>query len=108
MIVIPSGSFGPVLIDLLDSVFTVPKMFQMNMAMFALTLGTGNVIRAMASLGDGPVQRAEVARVLAVTSEILSVPRARLLDKGFIQAESRGKLEFTISGFAAFVRDLEE
>jgi hypothetical protein len=74
----------------------------------SVTAGERELVRAMASLGDGPVQRAEVARVLAVTSESLSVPRARLLDKGFIQAESRGKLEFTISGFAAFVRNLEE
>ncbi|MFK4295225.1 hypothetical protein ABH924_000357 [Arthrobacter sp. GAS37] len=38
--------------------------------------------------------------------EALSVPRARLIDKGFLQASLRGTLEFTIPGFAQFVRDL--
>lgn len=72
------------------------------------TPGERELMGAMASLGDGPVARAEVAGVLAVSSESLSVPRARLLDKGFIQAASRGKLEFTIPGFAGFLRELED
>ncbi|WP_374009443.1 AAA family ATPase [Leifsonia sp. LS-T14] len=59
---------------------------------------------AMADIGEGSVRRADIARTLGVTSESLSVPRARLIDKGFIQTSSRGVLEFTIPGFSDFVR----
>ena len=61
-------------------------------------------MRAIATLGDGPVQRADIARHLNATTEDLSVPRARLLDKGLIEAAGHGKLEFTIPGFADYVR----
>jgi hypothetical protein len=35
----------------------------------------------------------------------LSVPRARLIDKGLIDAAGRGSLTFTIPGFAAYIRE---
>ena len=38
----------------------------------------------------------------------LSVPRARLLDKGLVQAAGRGRLEFTIPGFADYVLNRAE
>ncbi|WP_382309618.1 ATP-binding protein [Herbiconiux sp. UC225_62] len=63
---------------------------------------------AMADIGDGPARRADVALRMRVSAESLGVPRARLIDKGFIQAASRGTVEFTIPGFAAFIRDLED
>jgi hypothetical protein len=59
---------------------------------------------AMASLGDGPVARGELAAALAVASSELSVPRARLIDKGLIDTAGRGNLVFTIPGFADYVR----
>lgn len=59
---------------------------------------------AMAQLGDGPIRRSDIAQHLGVASESLSVARARLLDKGFIQPAARGALEFTIPGFTEFVR----
>ncbi|MCS5717871.1 ATP-binding protein [Herbiconiux sp. CPCC 205763] len=65
------------------------------------------LMSAMAHIGDGPVRRADIARRMGVTAESLGVPRARLIDKGFIQAATRGSLEFTIPGFAVFLRDLE-
>ncbi len=68
--------------------------------------GERDFMAAMASNGDDAVRRTEVARILGVSSESLSVPRARLIDKGFLQASGRGTLEFTIPGFARFVRDL--
>lgn len=64
------------------------------------------VMTVIAEIRDGPVKRADIASALGVTSESLSVPRARLIDKGFIQAGDRGMLEFTIPGFAEFVRSL--
>lgn len=61
-------------------------------------------IQAMASLGDGPVMRAEIARAVGASSDDLSMPRARLIDKGLIDTAGRGALTFTIPGFAEFVR----
>ena len=61
-------------------------------------------MQAMASLGDGPVRRSDIARTLTATSDELSVPRARLIDKGLIDVAGRGQLEFTIPGFAEYVR----
>lgn len=66
------------------------------------------LMAAMAELGDGPVRRADIAQLLGERTERLSMPRARLIDKGFIQAGDRGALEFTIPGFAQFVRQLAD
>lgn len=66
------------------------------------------LMAAMATSGDYPVQRSEIARIMGVTTSALSVPRARLIDKGFIQPSGHGRVEFTIPGFAAFIRNLEE
>ena len=52
------------------------------------------------------MRRTHIAGIL-VSSESLTVPRARLIDKGFLQAAGRGTLELTIPGFAQFVRDLQ-
>jgi hypothetical protein len=68
------------------------------------TVGEQEFIRAMAALGDALVRRGELARALGVTSDELSVPRARLIDKGIIDVAGRGELQFTIPGFAEFVR----
>ncbi|MCU1526736.1 MAG: hypothetical protein JWP75_499 [Frondihabitans sp.] len=64
-----------------------------------------DLMAAMADLGDGPVKRSDIADRLGVTAESLGVPRSRLIDKGFIQAAGRGSLEFTIPGFAVFIRN---
>lgn len=61
-------------------------------------------MQAMASLGEGPVRRADIAHALASDSDELSVPRARLIDKGLVDVAGRGQLEFTIPGFAEYVR----
>jgi hypothetical protein len=68
--------------------------------------GERDLMAAMAALGDGTVSRRAVADRMGVSTNALSVPRARLIDKGFIQAGGRGNLEFTIPGFAQFIRDL--
>jgi hypothetical protein len=66
------------------------------------------LMEAMAVQGDGPVRRADIAQYLGVPSGDLSVPRARLIDKGIIDIVSRGQLQFTIPGFAAYVRGRTE
>lgn len=66
--------------------------------------GERRFIRAVAELGgDGPVTRAAIAARLGATSDELSVPRARLLDKGLVQSAGRGMVEFTMPGFAEYV-----
>ncbi|WP_069712702.1 ATP-binding protein [Curtobacterium sp. ER1/6] len=64
------------------------------------------LLTAMAGLGDGPTPRAAIAEALGTGSNQLSTPRARLIDKGLVQPAERGSLEFTIPGFAAFVRNI--
>lgn len=59
---------------------------------------------AMAQEGDGPIMRRTIADRLGVTSQSLSVVRARLIDKGQIQATLHGAVEFTVPGFSQFVR----
>jgi hypothetical protein len=66
------------------------------------------LMQAMAAHGDGPVRRVDIAQYLNVASRDLSVPRARLIDKGIIDIVSRGQLQFTIPGFAAYVRGRTE
>ncbi|HET9102926.1 MAG TPA: ATP-binding protein [Solirubrobacteraceae bacterium] len=63
-----------------------------------------DVMHAMAGLGDGPVRRAEVARVMGLSTSELSVARARLIDKGLVDVAGHGQLAFTIPGFAEYVR----
>lgn len=63
-------------------------------------------LTAMAGLGDGPIARADLAQALGVPSDELGVPRARLIDKGLIDAAGHGTLTFTIPGFGEYVRGL--
>ncbi|MDP9736258.1 hypothetical protein J2X59_001255 [Flavobacterium sp. 260] len=62
------------------------------------------LLTAMARLGDGPTSRASIAEALGTGTNQLSTPRARLIDKGLVQPADRGMLQFTIPGFAAFIR----
>lgn len=63
------------------------------------------VLAAMAQLGSSePVRRADLATALGVSSNDLSVPRRRLLDKGLVEVVGRGTLAFTTPGFADFVQ----
>lgn len=64
-------------------------------------------LQAMAALGSGSVRRADIAAKLSTTSRDVSVPRARLIDKGLIDVARRGELSFTIPGFADYLRALD-
>ena len=66
------------------------------------------LMQAMAAHGDGPVRRADIAQYLGVTTGDLSVPRARLIDKGIVDIAGHGQLQFTIPGFAGYVRGRTE
>lgn len=63
------------------------------------------MLAAIAHLGDGPASRSMIAEALNTGSDQLLTPRSGLIYKGLIQPGNRGMLDFTIPGFAAFVRD---
>jgi hypothetical protein len=60
----------------------------------------------MASLGDGPYPVAAVARAYGVDDQRrVSVHRESLIQKGLIWSPRRGRVDFTVPLFAAFLRD---
>ncbi len=62
------------------------------------------LVRALASLGDGPARRADLAAAMGVESDALGVPRARLRGAGIVTDTAHGHLAFTVPGFARHVR----
>lgn len=52
--------------------------------------------------------RADIAAAMGRDSRALSAARAALVDKGFVAVAGHGLLEFTIPGFAEFVRAQED
>lgn len=62
------------------------------------------LLAAMASLGDGPATRGSIAALLGVRTEALSRPRQELIGRGLIEPAGHGRLQFTVPGFAAFLR----
>ena len=61
-------------------------------------------LAAMASLGDGPITRRNIADTLGVTTEALSRPRQELIDRGLIEPAGHGQLRYTVPGFASYLR----
>jgi len=66
------------------------------------------MVHAMARLGDGPVRRSEIAALMGKPTDALGVPRSRLIGAGIITDSSHGYVEFTVPGFAAFVRETHD
>lgn len=62
-------------------------------------------LKAMASLGDGPIGRAEIAARLDASTTSISRVRQELIDRGLIEPARRGELRFTIPGFGAYIRE---
>lgn len=62
-------------------------------------------LRAMAAAGDGNVTRAAIAAAMRVSSQAVSVPRERLIEKGVIEPVGHGLVRFTLPGFGEYVRD---
>ncbi|MFL6074801.1 MAG: AAA family ATPase [Mycobacteriales bacterium] len=61
-------------------------------------------MRAMATLGDGPVPTADVARALGRKPSSLSPARDSLIKKGLIYSAERGTIAFTVPHFGHFLR----
>ena len=61
-------------------------------------------MRAMATLGDGPVGTAEVADSLGRKPSSLSPARDSLLKKGLVYSAERGLVAFTVPHFGQFLR----
>jgi len=66
------------------------------------------LMAAMAAGGADAVSRAEIAERMGRDTRAISVPRDRLLDKGVIEAAGHGRLRFTLPGFAAYIRGLDD
>lgn len=64
-------------------------------------------LAAMADYGKEIVPREHIATVMGRESRAISVPRARLIDRGIIEAAGRGRLRFTLPGMASWIRDYQ-
>ena len=62
-------------------------------------------LAAMADYAQEIVPREHIAHTMGRDTRSISVPRARLIDRGVIEAAGRGRLRFTLPGMAAWVRD---
>ncbi len=65
-------------------------------------------LQAMARHSDTEVERGTVAAELGVETDALGMTRRSLISKGIVEAPRHGMLRFTIPGFAAYVRTLDE
>ena len=63
--------------------------------------------RPLADFGEEVVPREHIATTMQRESRAISVPRARLIDRGIIEAAGRGKLRFTLPGMATWIRDYQ-
>lgn len=61
-------------------------------------------VRAMATLGDGPQESSQVAKLLQRKATSLSPVRDELMRNAVIYAPRRGQVDFTVPHCAAFVR----
>ncbi|MEI2778874.1 MAG: ATP-binding protein [Tetrasphaera sp.] len=64
-------------------------------------------LAAMADFGKEVVPREHIATTMGRDSRAIRVPRARLIDRGIIEAAGRGRLRFTLPGMAAWIRDYQ-
>ncbi len=63
---------------------------------------------AMAALGEGAQESAAISEALGYSSvQAASTLRASLIDKGIVYSVGRGQLDFTVPGFATFLREGE-
>ncbi|GAA3685871.1 ATP-binding protein [Nocardioides ginsengisoli] len=65
-------------------------------------------LAAMAATGLDNVTRAAIAAGMGKDSRSISGPRERLIEKGVIEPVGHGLVRFTLPGFGAFVRGLDE
>jgi len=66
------------------------------------------VLLAIARLGGHDVKREDIAAELGKSSAAISVPRARLLQKGIIETSRYGYLSFSAPGFTEYILDAEQ
>jgi hypothetical protein len=64
-----------------------------------------DLMAAMATHGGDVVPRAAIAAAMGRESRAISVPRARLIDRGVFEAAGRGMLRFTLPGMARWIRE---
>ncbi|MEG3116130.1 ATP-binding protein [Salinicola sp. 4072] len=69
-----------------------------------LTKAEVGFVKAMAALGDGPYQVADIARAMNRTQKSIGPARASIIYKGMIYSTDHGYLDFTVPLFADFIR----
>jgi predicted transcriptional regulator len=62
----------------------------------------------MAEAGTDNVTRKQIAENLGQSTQAISVPRERLIEKGVIEPVGHGLVRFTLPGFAPYVRERAE
>jgi len=70
------------------------------------TEGEQAFLAAMAAAGTENVTRAQIAHRLGVSTQAISVPRERLIEKGVIEPVGHGLVRFTLPGFGDYVSSL--
>jgi len=65
-------------------------------------------LRAMAEAGTDNVTRKQIADRLGQSTQSISVPRERLIEKGVIEPVGHGLVRFTMPGFDRYVRERAE
>ncbi|MFD4421989.1 AAA family ATPase [Agromyces sp. NPDC058484] len=73
----------------------------------AATRAEREVLRAIARLGGHDVKREDLAGALGTSTRAISGPRARLLQKGIIEATRFGYVSFSVPGFAEYILETE-
>ena len=64
-------------------------------------------LAAMAGYAQEIVPREHIATTMGRDSRAISVPRARLIDRGVIEAAGRGRLRFTLPGMGEWIREFQ-
>jgi hypothetical protein len=65
--------------------------------------GQRELLTAIATFGGVDVKREDIASQMGKTTQAISVPRDRLLNKGIIDANRHGRLSFTVPGFTEYI-----
>jgi hypothetical protein len=105
----PSGRPGTV-IDVDQVIDAAPRVRQqLDQGLYAARYQRATprqraYLRAVASLGDDVVQVGEVAKILGEKLSALSQQRDQLIKNGLIHSPGYGQIEFSVPGFAEYVR----
>jgi hypothetical protein len=61
-------------------------------------------LRAMAELGDGPLQTRDISAALGVEATMVAPVRQQLINKGMVWSQRHGETAFTVPFFGQFMK----